>query len=111
MDLIAIQSRLARLYTDATASDQLRANEISADLCAAGQRFVAAVPARQVDRFARALIRKRAGEARARLPLTTRILGDRFVPLFFQFAAASKNLGRIRSEAIAFLRFLADKLS
>ncbi len=112
MSLLALQSVLARLYTDSafrarffddpgTASREL-------PLTAAERDQLAGLDRSQVERFARSLRQKRLGLARELLPGTALVLGDRFGELFFQYCDGQASaLERIK-EAKALTRFLSD---
>jgi len=107
MALAALQSALARLYTDAAERAALRA-----DSAAFGARFGlskedSATLARDVlgaaEDFAGTLYGKRFHEAARSLPLAGEVLGPRFAPAFADYAVATAGLARSPAQdALAF---------
>ncbi len=86
MGLAAVQTALARLYTDAAWRDRFLAEPAlagpEAGLDAAETARLAALPPTQVELVATSLRRKRLGEVARLLPLTHRALKPRFAALF-----------------------------
>jgi hypothetical protein len=97
MGVAEVQSALARLYVDPS----LRARFVADPTATAAElglvdedaKLLARVPAEQVERYAGALRRKRMDQARQALPLSARILGDRFAGLFARYAAEAPPRG------------------
>jgi hypothetical protein len=111
MSLLAIQSLLARLYTDSAFRARFFDNpdrtcrEMA--LTEAEWRHVAALDRGQVERFAQSLRQKRLGLVRELLPGAARVLGERFGALFFQYCDRQPSaLDRIE-EAMAFTEHLS----
>jgi hypothetical protein len=97
MGLADDQKLLARLATDATYRKRFLAEPEQVDR--------AGLSAREVERFARSLLRKRLGEVEKLLPLSRRALGEaRFAELFLRFARGSVPSGvkKHRDDAVAF---------
>jgi hypothetical protein len=114
MGLAELQQALARLYTDSAFRERFFAepDRVAEELGlqAGDARQLAALSASQVHRFAGTLHRKRLGAARKLLPLTGRVLGGRFEPLFQRYLATRGEgyAGSYRVEAIGFAAFLAE---
>jgi hypothetical protein len=113
--LAQLQAALARLYTDAGAREELRR---APEEFAARHRLskeetsdIMREMLGEVDAFARALQRKRFGEAARAMPIAQEILGVRIAALFEDFAALTP-LGAARNpalDALAFEQWLLDK--
>ncbi|MES2570718.1 MAG: hypothetical protein V4710_11775 [Verrucomicrobiota bacterium] len=107
MGLAGLQQALARLYTDAGARDQLRADPaafaLRHGLSIKEVEALALLPG--IDDFAAALFRKRSGEALRAMPLLREVLGARLGPLFTRYAAAVPP-GSNRTPALDALAFL-----
>lgn len=115
MGLDAVQSALARLYTDRVLREHFFTNP---DL--AGREMglndeeieqLAQLSQQQVNLFASSLQYKRLGEVRKLLPLTQSVLGKRFGGLFLDYADANLPQGTKKHwhDAIAFCEFLSVK--
>jgi hypothetical protein len=108
MGLAELQRSLARLYTDAAARAELRADPrrfarqcgLSADEGAALEREVLG----DAEIFARSLRRKRMDEAARSMPLAGKVLGPDFACLFQKYASATP-LGPMRNPALDALDF------
>ncbi len=111
MALAEIQALLVRLYID----DALR-REFFETPIAVSARFglnadeaqcLAALDRRETDSFAQSLIGKRALYARKGLPLTARVLGDRFDALLREAVRGGGKDGKSRGDAAALVALLA----
>ena len=113
--LAHLQAALARLYTDAAAREELRR---APEEFAARHRLnkeetsdIVRELLGEVDAFARALQRKRFGEAARSMPIAREILGIKMGALFKDFAALTP-LGAARNpalDALAFEQWLLEK--
>jgi hypothetical protein len=112
MSLLAVQSVLARLYTDS--AFRARFFDVPQEACPetglteAERRQLAELDRGQVERFARSLQRKRLGLVRELLPGTARVLPDRFGELFFQYCDLQPSALNRVEEAKAFAAYLSD---
>ena len=112
MALEEIQRVLAKLYTDAVlrerffADPQRVAEGMGLSFYEAHE--LAQLSAEQVNFFARSLQRKRLNEACKLLPITHRMMGKRFAPLFLKYANTRVPTGPKKhlEDAIAFSSFL-----
>jgi hypothetical protein len=112
MGLAELQTALARLYTDEAwraefFRDPARAGA-TAGLTPAETQQLAALPARDVDFFARTLHDKRLNEIRKLLPHTRRAFGTQFDAAFRAFAPTFRPDGtkKHRDDALAFAAYL-----
>src|SRR5438093_12821984 len=112
MSLLAVQTALARLYTDSLFRARFFANPGEGchgmGLTAMEQRQLAALDRRQVERFARSLQQKRLDLARELLPGTARVMGDRFAEAFFRHCEAQPSALERVEEAKAFAGYLRE---
>lgn len=114
MDLTMTQLILSRLYTDAALRKRFLANPESLvkefGLDEHQMRELAQLSAQQLNFFADSLIRKRLGEVRKLLPLTSQALGARFGKLFWRYAESHRLTmpQPHRKDAIAFCAFLKE---
>ena len=113
MGLIEQQIALAKLYTDGGARKAFYADAKATGslwgLCAADIDEIVLVPRKQIEGFARSLVAKRRGEVEKFLPITTRLLGTDFNPLFHRHADSYLPIGthRHREDALAFAGSIA----
>jgi len=114
MSLLAVQTALARLYTDSLFRARFFANPGEGchgmGLTAMEQRQLAALDRRQVERFARSLQQKRLDLARELLPGTARVMGDRFAEAFFRYCEAQPSALERVEEAKAFAGCLRESV-
>src|SRR5579884_1781279 len=89
MSLLAVQSLLARLYTDS--AFRTRFFDAPGEACEgmglteAEQVQLLALDRQQVERFARSLRQKRLGAARELLPGTAQVMGEGFGAAFVHY--------------------------
>ena len=114
MGLAETQSFLARLWTDASLRESFFAAPLSvgvaAGLTPVESEELARLAQPQVAFFARTLQSKRAHEVRDLLPRTSRVLGERFGPLFRRYAETSNlsGLRKHRADALGFAAYIAS---
>ena len=114
MSLIALQNALARIYTDSKLRDDFLTNPdvVGRTLklnCVEIQQL-SKLSSQQVNMFASSLKYKRLGAIRKLLPLTAKVLKNKFNQLFFQYAETylpSKNNKHLE-DAISFTKFILD---
>jgi hypothetical protein len=112
MGLVELQSALARLYTSATAREQLRGDGRQfAEHCHLSETEVEALAGSvlgEAEHFASALARKRSSEALKTIPAMQETFGKRLDDWFSTYAAATP-LGTERNpalDALGFIRWL-----
>jgi hypothetical protein len=111
------QAALARLYVDPNIRERFRKDPYA--LCrelglkASDAELLRSLAVDQVDSFARSLRRKRLCEVRKLLPRSCRALGDRYRPLFHDYAAGYLPTGihRHSYDAAAFAGYLLKRMS
>ena len=116
MGVAEVQAALARLYVEPELCERLRKDPD--DLChemgldGSDAEQVRSLAVDQVEAFARSLRNKRLGEVRTLLPRTSRALGDRYRPLFQDFASGFVPAGihRHSQDAVTFADYMLHRL-
>jgi hypothetical protein len=97
MGLAELQQALARLSIDPVFRERFFTDPTNIGgtlgLSESESQNLARIPRRQIEQFAESLVRKRRDQVRRAIPITARILGDRFDDLFTQFVIDSAPRG------------------
>lgn len=110
MSLLAVQSLLARLYTDSAFRTRFFDDPGAAcrefPLTAGEEQQLAGLDRGQVERFARSLRQKRLGLVRELLPGTAQLLGTQFAERFFEYCESQPSARERVEEARVFAAYL-----
>jgi hypothetical protein len=97
MGLAELQEALARLSIDPVFRDRFFTDPTTTGgtlgLSGSESQSLAQISKRQIEQFAESLARKRRDQVRRAIPITARILGDRFAELFARYVIDSAPRG------------------
>ena len=117
MSLQRVQQVLARIYTDSKLRDDFLTNPdvigVSLGLNCQEIKQLSKLSSQQVNLFASSLKHKRLGEIRKLLPLTYKVLGEKFNNLFLKYSETFLPSGSKKhlSDAVFFSNFLQEYLT
>jgi hypothetical protein len=116
LGLAEVQQLLARLYTDAELRQRFFVDPLGVSrelgLSAEEARYMAQLPPTQVTTFADSLLSKRLLGVGKLLPLTRRVLSERFTAHFRRFASTHDYDGHTQylGDALEFAKYLEARL-
>jgi hypothetical protein len=116
MGLLQLQQALAKIYTDTASREKFLDPSPTIDreleLSEKETQYLTKISSQQVNLFATSLKRKRLGQIRKLLPLTSKCLEKDFSQLFWQYSETyiPQGLKKHQQDAIEFTNFIEKKL-